>query len=60
MLRQTLIDINEMQCFIDNLSRNDALDDENTSSLDDFFSHFDTDGDGHLTATEFIDVNDVS
>jgi hypothetical protein len=34
-------------------------DDENTPSLDDFFNHFDTDGDGHLTATEFIDANDV-
>ena len=53
-----LIDINEMQCFIDNLVGM-MPDDENTQSLDDFFSHFDTDGDGHLTATEFIDVNDV-
>ena len=53
-----LIDINEMQCFIDNLVGM-MPDDENTPSLDDFFSHFDTDGDGHLTATEFIDVNDV-
>ena len=53
-----LIDINEMQCFIDNLVGM-MPDDENTPSLDDFFNHFDTDGDGHLTATEFIDVNDV-
>ena len=53
-----LIDINEMQCFIDNLVGM-MPDDENTPSLDDFFSHFDTDGDGHLTATEFIDANDV-
>ena len=53
-----LIDINEMQCFIDNLVGM-MPNDENTQSLDDFFSHFDTDGDGHLTATEFIDVNDV-
>ena len=53
-----LIDINEMQCFIDNLVGM-MPDDENIQSLDDFFSHFDTDGDGHLTATEFIDVNDV-
>ena len=53
-----LIDINEMLCFIDNLVGM-MPDDENTLSLDDFFSHFDTDGDGHLTATEFIDVNDV-
>ena len=53
-----LIDINEMQCFIDNLLGM-MPDDENTPSLDDFFSHFDTDGDGHLTATEFIDANDV-
>jgi len=53
-----LIDINEMQCFIDNLVGM-MPDDDNTSSLDDFFNHFDTDGDGHLTATEFIDVNDV-
>jgi len=53
-----LIDINEMQCFIDNLFGM-MPDDENTPSLDDFFNHFDTDGDGHLTATEFIDVNDV-
>ena len=53
-----LIDMNEMQCFIDNLVGM-MPDDENTPSLDDFFSHFDTDGDGHLTATEFIDVNDV-
>ncbi|MEE2626621.1 MAG: EF-hand domain-containing protein, partial [Candidatus Thermoplasmatota archaeon] len=52
-----LIDINEMQCFIDNLVGM-MPDDENTPSLDDFFSHFDTDGDGHLTATEFIDAND--
>ena len=54
-----LIDINEMQCFIDNLVGM-MPDDENTQSLDDLFSHFDTDGDGHLTATEFIDVNDVA
>ena len=47
-----------MQCFIDNLVGM-MPDDENTPSLDDFFSHFDTDGDWHLTATEFIDVNDV-
>ena len=53
-----LIDINEMQCFIDNLVGM-MPDDENTPSLDDFFNHFDTDGDGHLTATEFIDANDV-
>ena len=53
-----LIDINEMLCFIDNLVGM-MPDDENTPSLDDFFNHFDTDGDGHLTATEFIDVNDV-
>mgnify|MGYP001496787787 CR=1 FL=1 len=53
-----LIDINEMQCFIDNLVGM-MPDDDNTPSLDDFFNHFDTDGDGHLTATEFIDVNDV-
>ena len=53
-----LIDINEMQCFIDNLVGM-MPDDENTPSLDDFFSHFDTDDDGHLTVTEFIDVNDV-
>ena len=53
-----LIDINEMQCFIDNLVGM-MPDDENTPSLDDFFSHFDTDGDGHLTATEFMDANDV-
>ena len=53
-----LIDINEMQCFIDNLVGM-MPGDENTPSLDDFFSHFDTDGDGHLTATEFIDANDV-
>ena len=53
-----LIDINEMQCFIDNLVGM-MPDDENTQSLDDFFNHFDTDGDGHLTATEFIDANDV-
>ena len=54
-----LIDINEMQCFIDNLVGM-MPDDENTPSLDDFFNHFDTDGDGHLTATEFIDANDIS
>ena len=54
-----LIDINEMQCFIDNLVGMMPDDDENTPSLDDFFNHFDTDGDGHLTATEFIDANDV-
>ena len=54
-----LIDINEMQCFIDNLVGM-MPDDENTPSLDDFFNHFDTDGDGHLTATEFIDANDVA
>ena len=53
-----LIDINEMQCFIDNLVGM-MPDDENTPSLDEFFNHFDTDGDGHLTVTEFIDVNDV-
>ena len=53
-----LIDINEMQCFIDNLVGM-MPNDENTPSLDDFFNHFDTDGDGHLTATEFIDANDV-
>ena len=53
-----LIDINEMQCFIDNLVGM-MPDDGNSPSLDDFFSHFDTDGDGHLTATEFIDANDV-
>jgi len=53
-----LIDINEMQCFIDNLVGM-MPDDENTPSLDNFFSHFDTDDDGHLTVTEFIDVNDV-
>ena len=53
-----LIDINEMLCFIDNLVGM-MPDDENTPSLDDFFNHFDTNGDGHLTATEFIDVNDV-
>ena len=53
-----LIDINEMQCFIDNLVEM-MPDDENTASLDEFFSHFDTDGDGHLTATEFIDANGV-
>ena len=52
-----LIDINEMQCFIDNLVGM-MPDDENTPSLDDFFNHFDTDGDGHLTATEFIDAHD--
>ena len=54
-----LININEMQCFIDNLVGM-MPDDENTQSLNDLFSHFDTDGDGHLTATEFIDVNDVA
>ena len=54
-----LIDINEMQCFIDNLVGM-MPNDENTPSLDDFFNHFDTDGDGHLTATEFIDANDIS
>ena len=53
-----LIDINEMECFIDNLVGM-MPDDGNTPSLDDFFSHFDSDGDGHLTATEFIDANDV-
>ena len=53
-----LIDINEMQCFIDNLVEM-MPDDENIASLDEFFSHFDTDGDGHLTATEFIDANGV-
>ena len=53
-----LIDINEMECFIDNLVGM-MPDDGNSPSLDDFFSHFDTDGDGHLTATEFIDANDV-
>ena len=52
-----LIDINEMQCFIDNLVGM-MPNDENTPSLDDFFNHFDTDGDGHLTATEFIDAHD--
>ncbi|MEC7100474.1 MAG: EF-hand domain-containing protein, partial [Candidatus Thermoplasmatota archaeon] len=53
-----LIDITEMQCFIDNLVGM-MPGDENTPSLDDFFNHFDTDGDGHLTATEFIDANDI-
>ena len=53
-----LIDINEMECFIDNLVGM-MPDDGNIPSLDDFFSHFDTDGDGHLTVTEFIDANDV-
>ena len=52
-----LIDINEMQCFIDNLVGM-MPNDENTPSLDDFFNHFDIDGDGHLTATEFIDAHD--
>ena len=53
-----LIDINEMVCFISNLVGM-MPDDGNSPSLDDFFSHFDTDGDGHLMATEFIDANDV-
>ena len=52
-----LIDINEMQCFIDNLVGM-MPNDENTPSLDDFFNHFDTDGDGHLTETEFIYAHD--
>ena len=48
-----MIDINEMQCFIDNLM--DMIPDGDDASADDVFEWMNADGDGQVTPSEWAD-----
>ncbi|MCH1592339.1 MAG: hypothetical protein L7R66_05030, partial [Candidatus Thalassarchaeaceae archaeon] len=53
-----LIDTNELECFIDNLEGM-MPGGGNDLSMDDYFNHFDADGDGHITVDEYVEVNGI-
>jgi len=52
-----LLDINELESFIADISDSNN---NGEMSMEDYFHHFDDNGDGNVTASEWIDMNNMS